>query len=97
MAPLAAAMQNRARKNRDLSGVRHIDTQNPCTVAPMCGAIPPSSSRSPDVADLWALERAHAVNARYHVRGGHALAPRRHRPAGIFRSMRWCRAPTIRR
>jgi recombination protein RecR len=23
-----------------------------------------------DVADLWALERAHAINARYHVLGG---------------------------
>ena len=27
-----------------------------------------------DVADLWALERAHAVNARYHVLGG-TLSP----------------------
>ena len=27
-----------------------------------------------DVADLWALERANAVNARYHVLGG-ALSP----------------------
>ena len=27
-----------------------------------------------DVADLWALERAHAINARYHVLGG-TLSP----------------------
>ena len=27
-----------------------------------------------DVADLWALERAHAVNGRYHVLGG-TLSP----------------------
>ena len=27
-----------------------------------------------DVADLWALERAHALNARYHVLGG-TLSP----------------------
>ena len=27
-----------------------------------------------DVADLWALERAHAINARYHILGG-TLSP----------------------
>ena len=33
-----------------------------------------------DVADLWALERADAINGRYHVLGGVAVAARRRRP-----------------
>jgi recombination protein RecR len=52
----------------------NIDTQNPCTVC-----TDPRRDGSvivvvADVADLWALERAHAINARYHVLGG-TLSP----------------------
>ena len=52
----------------------NIDTQNPCTVC-----ADPERDASiivvvADVADLWALERAHAVNCRYHVLGG-TLSP----------------------
>jgi recombination protein RecR len=52
----------------------NIDTQNPCTVC-----ADPKRDQSiivvvADVADLWALERAHAVNGRYHVLGG-TLSP----------------------
>ena len=52
----------------------NIDTQNPCTVC-----VDPRRDASvivvvADVADLWALERAGAINARYHVLGG-TLSP----------------------
>jgi len=52
----------------------NIDTKEPCTVC-----TDPRRDQSilvvvADVADLWALERAHAVNARYHVLGG-TLSP----------------------
>src|SRR6516165_2417395 len=50
-------------------------------LARLPGLGPRSARRAPaiivavaDVADLWALERAHAINARYHVLGG-TLSP----------------------
>src|SRR5215208_6005630 len=52
----------------------NIDTQNPCTV---CTDLRRDASIIvvvADVADLWALERAHAISARYHVLGG-TLSP----------------------
>ena len=49
-------------------------TQNPCTVCTDARRDPSIIVVVADVADLWALERAHAVNARYHVLGG-TLSP----------------------
>jgi len=74
MAPLAAALQNAMEKIAICRTCGNLDTQNPCTV---CSD--PSRDASilivvADVADLWALERARAVNARYHVLGG-TLSP----------------------
>ncbi len=73
MAPLAAALQTAIEKIEVCRVCGNIDTQNPCTVC--------TDWRDPsaivvvaDVADLWALERAHAINARYHVLGG-TLSP----------------------
>jgi recombination protein RecR len=74
MAPLASALQVALERIQICSQCGNIDTQNPCAVC-----------RDPrrdanilivvaDVADLWALERAHALNARYHVLGG-TLSP----------------------
>src|SRR6266487_1117579 len=65
MAPLATALQ---------AALDNIDTKNPCT---LCAD--PKRDASvivvvADVADLWALERAQAINARYHVLGG-TLSP----------------------
>ena len=71
----------------------NVDTQNPCTVC-----TDPRRDLSiivvvEDVADLWALERAGAMNARYHVLGGtlsplDGIGPRRalHRCAGRARA-----------
>ena len=52
----------------------NIDTQNPCTVCVDARRDQSVIVVVTDVADLWALERAHAINARYHVLGG-TLSP----------------------
>jgi len=52
----------------------NIDTQKPCTVCTDPRRDPAAIVVVADVADLWALERAHAINARYHVLGG-TLSP----------------------
>jgi recombination protein RecR len=74
MAPLAAALQVALDKIEICSTCGNIDTQNPCT---LCAD--PRRDASvivvvADVADLWALERAQAINAGYHVLGG-TLSP----------------------
>jgi len=74
MAPLAAALQTALEKIEVCRVCGNIDTQNPCAV---CSDVRRDSSiivAVADVADLWALERAHAINARYHVLGG-TLSP----------------------
>src|SRR5262249_61528417 len=52
----------------------NIDTQNPCTVCTDPRRDPSIIVVVADVADLWALERANAINGRYHVLGG-TLSP----------------------
>jgi recombination protein RecR len=70
MTPLASALQIALDKIVVCSVCGNIDTRNPCTVC-----TDPRRDASiivvvADVADLWALERASAINARYHVLGG---------------------------
>ena len=72
--PLGTAMQEAADKVRVCSACGNVDTVDPCSV---CSD--PRRDQSviivvEDVADLWALERAGAMNARYHVLGG-TLSP----------------------
>ena len=74
MAPLAAAMQTALEKIEICRVCGNIDTQNPCTVCTDVRREGGIIVVVADVADLWALERAHAVNARYHVLGG-TLSP----------------------
>jgi recombination protein RecR len=74
MAPLAAAMQTALEKIEICRTCGNIDTQNPCTVCTDRRRDASIIVVVADVADLWALERAHAVNARYHVLGG-TLSP----------------------
>ena len=74
MAPLAIALQAALDKIQICSVCGNIDTRNPCA---LCAD--PRREDSvivvvADVADLWALERAQAINARYHVLGG-TLSP----------------------
>src|ERR1700694_5133402 len=74
MAPLAAALQTAIEKIEVCRVCGNIDTQNPCTVCTDQRRDPGIIVVVTDVADLWALERAHAINARYHVLGG-TLSP----------------------
>jgi recombination protein RecR len=74
MAPLATALQTAIEKIEVCSVCGNIDSQNPCTVCTDARRDPAIIVVVTDVADLWALERAHAVNARYHVLGG-TLSP----------------------
>jgi recombination protein RecR len=74
MTPLAAALQTALEKIEVCRVCGNIDSQNPCTVC-----TDPKRDHGvivvvADVADLWALERASAINARYHVLGG-TLSP----------------------
>src|SRR6202035_1401913 len=74
MAPLPAALQTAIEKIEVCRVCGNIDTQNPCTVCTDPRRDPGIIVVVTDVADLWALERAHAINARYHVLGG-TLSP----------------------
>ena len=74
MAPLAGALQTALEKIEVCRQCGNIDSQNPCTVCTDPRRDPSIIVVVADVADLWALERAHAVNARYHVLGG-TLSP----------------------
>jgi recombination protein RecR len=72
--PLAEAMDVAVESIVVCSTCGNIDTADPCTI---CSD--PRRDASvivvvEDVADLWALERAGAINARYHVLGG-VLSP----------------------
>jgi len=74
MGPLATALQTALEKIQICSVCGNIDTRSPCTVCTDPRREPSIIVVVADVADLWALERAHAVNARYHVLGG-TLSP----------------------
>ena len=74
MAPLAAALQTAIEKVVVCKTCGNIDTVDPCTV---CTDVRRDRSVIivvADVADVWALERAVVLNARYHVLGG-TLSP----------------------
>jgi recombination protein RecR len=74
MGPLATAMQIALEKIVVCRICGNVDSQNPCTVCTDERRDPSVIITVADVADLWALERAGAINARYHVLGG-TLSP----------------------
>jgi recombination protein RecR len=74
MAPLAAALETAMERITICKVCGNIDTQNPCAVCTDPRRDPSVIVVVENVADLWALERAQAVNARYHVLGG-TLSP----------------------
>ena len=74
MAPLTSALQIAMEKIVVCKTCGNIDTKDPCTVCTDMRRDPSIIVVVADVADLWALERAHAVNSRYHVLGG-TLSP----------------------
>jgi recombination protein RecR len=74
LGPLANAMQVAKDRILTCTACGNVDTRDPCTVC----ADPRRDSTMlvvvETVADLWALERAAALRARYHVLGG-TLSP----------------------
>jgi recombination protein RecR len=74
LAPLAEAMRTAREKILVCSECGNIDTLDPCTICRDARRDPHVLVVVETVADLWALERAGAIRARYHVLGG-TLSP----------------------
>jgi recombination protein RecR len=74
MEPLGAALADAHDKIVVCSVCGNVDTRDPCTVCADATRDASILVVVEDVADLWALERARAVNGRYHVLGG-TLSP----------------------
>jgi recombination protein RecR len=74
LSPLAVAFAEAADKVRVCSTCGNVDTADPCMVCTDPRRDASTIIVVEDVADLWALERAGAMNARFHVLGG-TLSP----------------------
>ena len=74
LAPLADAMKVAQERIISCPACGNIDTCDPCTICSDARRDPAMLIVVETVADLWALERAGALRARYHVLGG-ALSP----------------------
>jgi recombination protein RecR len=74
LGPLTIAMGEALDKVRVCSTCGNVDTSDPCTICTDPRRDDGTIIVVEDVADLWALERAGAMNARYHVLGG-TLSP----------------------
>lgn len=74
LSPLASAMAVAAERIVTCDACGNIDTLSPCTVCRDMRRDPAILVVVETVADLWALERANALTARYHVLGG-VLSP----------------------
>ena len=74
LSPLADAMQVARERIINCTACGNIDTIEPCTVCRDTRRDPTMLIVVETVADLWALERASALRARYHVLGG-TLSP----------------------
>jgi recombination protein RecR len=74
LSPLASAMSEAVDKVRICSTCGNVDTIDPCMICSDPRRDPTTIIVVEDVADLWALERAGAMNARFHVLGG-TLSP----------------------
>jgi recombination protein RecR len=74
LAPLSDAMQTARERILTCTSCGNVDTRDPCTIC--CDTRRDSATLVvvETVADLWALERAGAIRARYHVLGG-TLSP----------------------
>ncbi len=72
--PLAQALSDAAAKLQECPSCGNLDTVSPCTICEDERRDPSLIVVVEEIGDLWALERAGAINARYHVLGGH-LSP----------------------
>ncbi|HEV7416358.1 recombination mediator RecR [Tianweitania sediminis] len=74
LGPLTLAMGDALQKVRVCSTCGNIDTADPCTICTDPRRDTATIIVVEDVSDLWALERAGAMNAQFHVLGG-TLSP----------------------
>jgi recombination protein RecR len=74
LAPLSDALRAARERIVVCRACGNVDTTDPCTVCRDPRRDPSILVVVEDVSDLWALERAGAVSARYHVLGG-VLSP----------------------
>ena len=74
LVPLAEAARITAETVGICSVCGNVDSADPCSICTDGRRDPATLLVVEDVADLWALERAAALNCRYHVLGG-TLAP----------------------
>ena len=74
MAPLTGALQTAMDRIQVCKTCGNIDTADPCTICTDPRRDPAIIVVVADVADLWALERANAINGLYHVLGA-TLSP----------------------
>lgn len=72
--PLAEALQNAVAKIVECPECGNLDTVSPCSICRDPRRDTSMIIVVEEVGDLWALERASVVSARYHVLGGH-LSP----------------------
>lgn len=72
--PLSDALQQAIAKITECPVCGNLDTVSPCSVCADPRRDPGLIVVVEEVGDLWALERAGVVSARYHVLGGH-LSP----------------------
>lgn len=70
LVPLAGAISAAVEKVRVCPQCGNVDTVQPCTICADADRDPSLIVVVEDVADLWALERAGVIDARYHVLGG---------------------------
>src|SRR5215218_5220043 len=70
LSPLSDAMRIASERIVVCATCGNVDTSKPCAVCSDTSRDPSILIVVEDVSDLWALERAGAVNAPYHVLGG---------------------------
>lgn len=74
LVPLSEALRSAVEKIVECPTCGNLDTVSPCTICQDGRRDTSLIVVVEEVGDLWALERAGVVNARYHVLGGH-LSP----------------------
>lgn len=70
MLPLVEAIEATANEVRTCSACGNLDTSDPCAICADGKRDAGTLCVVEEIADLWALERAHAFKGRYHVLGG---------------------------
>lgn len=74
LVPLADAMRDAVDKISECPQCGNLDTVAPCSICQDARRDPAMIVVVEEVGDIWALERANIISARYHVLGGH-LSP----------------------